>query len=188
MTSFAKILIIDPLNDFTHVQGFYGQRHGINQITDAKNKINQMLTSINHEDIIVIRSDYRPHQFGDDLHMSLPGTFGHQVDSDLMLSDRMVFITKTDHSSFSSDTLKDYLKTSKTDTLFICGFLAEYCVKHSAHDALDAGFKVFLVEDAIATGDDVQDRKDKTLQELAMRGAKIINSKSFSGGLRTTLN
>lgn len=172
----GKLVLIDPQNDFTHVRGFYGQRHGLQHLSEAKGKINELLHSANKADVIVICSDYQPNQFGEGLQLCIPNTFGHQTDTDLELEDIMNFFTKSEHSCFTSDPFRNYLNASKTDTLFICGFLAEYCIKQSAIDALEAGFQVYLVEDAIATGDDVQGRKEKAFQELTTGGARSIRA------------
>jgi nicotinamidase/pyrazinamidase len=172
----GKLVIIDPQNDFTHVRGFYGQRHGLQHISEAKGKINDMLPSVNKADVMVICSDYGPNQFGEGLQLCIPDTFGHQIDPDLDLDDTMTWMTKTEHSCFSSEVFRNYLKAFDVTTLFICGFLAEYCIKQSAIDALEAGFQVYLVEDAIATGDDVQERKMQMLKDLVWKGAKITQT------------
>jgi nicotinamidase-related amidase len=58
-------------------------------------------------------------------------------------------------------------------------FLAEYYVKQTAIHALNLGYKVFLVEDCIATGDDVQYRKQQAFAELKDKGAIIIQRKEL---------
>lgn len=56
------LVIIDPQNDFTNVNGHYSTRHGIRQISDAKSNINLLAVSTRH-DTIIVRSDYKPDQF-----------------------------------------------------------------------------------------------------------------------------
>ena len=174
------LVIIDPQNDFTHLEGSYARKHaGITQITESKARINQLLHSFNPNEILFVRSDYKPDQFEQGLSICIPGTFGHQIDADFVVDNTWSLFTKTEHSCFSSEEFRKQLAVGKTDTLFLCGYLAEYCVRQTAADALEAGCKVYLVDDCIATGDDVQHRKQQALAELKRKGAIIIESKDL---------
>ena len=173
----SAFIIIDPQNDFTSREGNYAKRHtGITQIEAAKENINKLLAWRHIENFIVIKSHYSPHQFGKGLYMCIPGTFGHQIDKDLYLDEKTMLIIKAEHSAFSSRQFKEYIKREEIDTLILCGFLAEYCVKQTALDAIEAGYKVQLVEDCIGTGDDVQYRKQQMMEVLQQKGAKVTKS------------
>lgn len=174
------LIVIDPQNDFTSLQGNYAQRHtGIGEIEAAKYRINKLVQLIGPENTAVVSSDYRPGQFIPGLNICIPGTIGHALDADLAVDDAMNFFTKTDHSCFSSPAFTQYLETNKINTLLLTGFLAEYCVKQTALDALAKSFKVIIIEDGIATGDDVLHRKNDTIEELIKKGGITINSKSL---------
>jgi nicotinamidase-related amidase len=45
--------------------------------------------------------------------------------------------------------LAQFLRLRKVDRVFIAGLTADFCVKNTALDARDAGFTVFVVEDAV---------------------------------------
>lgn len=172
------LVIIDPQNDFTHPEGDYARRHaGVTQIAEARLGIINLLRSFDGNEAVIVRSDFKPEQFGHGLFLCIPGTFGHKIDADLQVDGTLNIVTKTAHSCFSSEAFNELLNTGKTDTLILCGFLAEYCVKQTAIDALLLGYKVVLVEDCIATGDDVQSRKEQALAELMEKGAGITGSK-----------
>lgn len=176
----SLLIVIDPQNDFTSPQGNYAQRHaGIREIAATKNRINKLVQIIGPGKIVVVSSDYQPGQFTAGLNICIPSTAGHALDADLVLDKSMVFFTKTDHSCFSSPAFTQYLETNKINTLLLTGFLAEYCVKQTALDALAKGFKVIIIEDGIATGDDVLHRKHDTIQELIKKGVVIINSNNL---------
>ncbi len=176
-------IIIDPQNDFTSPEGNYAKRHsGIDQILAAKEKINGLLDLWGKEHFVVIKSDYRPHQFEHGLAMCIPGTFGHNLDKDLNFADDRRLIVKTDHSAFSSQHFKEYIESKGIDTLILCGFLAEYCVKQTALDAIEWGYKVYLLDDCIGTGDDVQHRKQQMMQELKQKGAEVTTSAVYKPG------
>jgi nicotinamidase/pyrazinamidase len=174
-------IIIDPQNDFTSLEGYYAKRHsGIAEILKAKENINKLLKLWSKENFVVIKSDYQPNQFGKGLAMCIPGTFGHHLNKDLHLDENISCIIKTEHSAFSSLSFREYIENNKIDTLVLCGFLAEYCVKQTALNAIESGYTVYLLEDCIGTGDDVQQRKLQMLQELEQKGAQVINSESYN--------
>ena len=171
------LVLIDPQNDFTHAESDYARRHkGVSWIAEAKSCINRLLQHFGKDQWVILRSDYRPGQFEAGLSIGIPGSFGHQIDADLPLDDSWTILAKTEHSCFSSEAFKDLLQARKADTLLLCGFLAEYCVKKTAADALRLGLRVILVEDCIGTGDDVQHRKDQVLAELMEMGATVVRS------------
>ncbi len=179
----SVFIIIDPQNDFTSREGNYAKRHtGITQIEVTKKNINKLLKWWGKEHFIVIQSHYRPHQFGQGLSMCISGTFGHRIDKDLYLDEETMLIIKAEHSAFSSGQFKEYIKRKGIDTLVICGFLAEYCVKQTALNAIEAGYKVQLPEDCIGTGDDVQYRKQQMIEALRQKGAEVTNSAFYKPG------
>ena len=173
-------LIIDPQNDFTSPEGNYAKRHaGITQIETAKKNINKLLALWDKENFIVITSDYRPDQFGEGLSLCIPGTFGHEIDKEFDLDKETMLIIKAEHSAFSSDYFKEHIKNEQVDTLILCGFLAEYCVKQTALDAIELGYRVDLLNDCIGTGDDVQYRKQQTVEELKEKGAQVRDANFY---------
>jgi nicotinamidase/pyrazinamidase len=74
--------------------------------------------------------------------------------------------------------LDEYLHHHQVKDLYIAGLLAEYCVKASAEDGLKKGYRVWLIEDAIASSD--PSIKNCCLQQLAKQGAKILQSKNLN--------
>ena len=53
-----------------------------------------------------------------------------------------------DNAHRKSTGLADYLKAKGVDEVFICGLATDYCVKFSAHDARELGFRTTVIEDA----------------------------------------
>jgi nicotinamidase-related amidase len=172
------IVIIDPQKDFTHSQGNYATRHaGISQMLDAKMRINRLIGASDHKNIAIVFSDYVADQFGKNLPLCIPGTFGHELD--IRVTASCSLIAKSEHSCFSSREFVTFLESNQTEALLIGGFLAEYCVRASALDALAYKYDVTLLKDCIGTGDDVQDRKKQMLEELHGRGARLLDSDFF---------
>lgn len=168
------IVIIDPQKDFTDIKGAYAKNHPINQIQEVKARINKLTKQLDQNRFVIIYSNYQKDQFGTGISMCIENTKGHEIDLDLDLSFQL--ISKTQHSSFSSQDFKNYLKNNPIQKLLLCGFLAEYCIKETAINALEAGYEVVLLKELIATGDDVQYRKEEMLTDLENKGATINNN------------
>ncbi|HEX7344665.1 MAG TPA: nicotinamidase, partial [bacterium] len=82
-------------------------------------------------------------------------TPGAQLHDDLRLPETPRVINKGSdpqkeaYSAFQGTNLEQQLRKLDTQRLFICGLATDYCVKHTALDALNNKFKVILVEDAV---------------------------------------
>lgn len=88
------------------------------------------------------------------------GTKGAEFHPDLKLPENTIIITKGEdpekdsYSVFqgfdpSGKTFKNTLKDLNVTQLFVGGLATDYCVKESVLDALDSGFEVSLLVDAI---------------------------------------
>lgn len=53
-----------------------------------------------------------------------------------------------DNSHRASTKLDEYLKGQGVTEIYVCGLATDYCVKFTALDAVELGFKTFLIEDA----------------------------------------
>ncbi|QLC66589.1 cysteine hydrolase [Flavobacterium sp. LPB0248] len=171
LTSEELLVIIDPQKDFTDPEGVYAKKHPIKQIIKVKNKINSLIKQIDTKRFVIIFSNYQKDQFGNGISMCIEGTKGHEID--LNFDDSSILISKTQHSSFSSQEFKKFLKENKIRRLVLCGFLAEYCIKQTALDGLKSGYEIVLLKELIQTGDDVQHRIEEVLLDLQNQGATI---------------
>ncbi len=69
--------------------------------------------------------------------------------------------------------LYDYLKEKGVTTLYCVGLVTEYCVKETVLDALQLGFRVFVVQEGISPidlNDGIQ-----AIEELRAAGAEVIS-------------
>jgi nicotinamidase/pyrazinamidase len=69
--------------------------------------------------------------------------------------------------------LSGYLKDRGVEEVFLCGLARDFCVKWSAEDALQEGFKTFVIWDLCRSIDSSSD--DSLRRDLTQRGAKIIS-------------
>lgn len=77
--------------------------------------------------------------------------------------------------------LKSYLRTCNISTLYLCGVATDYCVKFTALDACQLGFKTFVIADACRAVNLKPDDSIQALEAMQAVGAIIINSKDLSG-------
>lgn len=73
--------------------------------------------------------------------------------------------------------LGDYLKEQAVSEVYVMGLATDYCVKFTALDALELGFKTYLILDG-SRGVNLQDGDvDKAVEEMKDKGVSIINAK-----------
>jgi nicotinamidase/pyrazinamidase len=79
-----------------------------------------------------------------------------------------------DNGHKKSTGLSGYLKERGVERVYVCGLAGDYCVFYTIKDALQAGFKATLIEDATRA----INKKDfeKAKEEILKTGGKIINS------------
>jgi nicotinamidase/pyrazinamidase len=79
-----------------------------------------------------------------------------------------------DNGKKKSTGLGDYLKGKGIENVYLAGLAADFCVGYTALDALELGFKVFLLEDATRAID--QEGWLKMKNQIINNGGKIIRS------------
>jgi nicotinamidase/pyrazinamidase len=75
--------------------------------------------------------------------------------------------------------LAGYLKERKIDTLFVTGLATDFCVAWTAMDARNAGFDVYVVEDA-CRGIDLNGSIAKAWEDMTKLGVKKIESSDIA--------
>lgn len=121
----------------------------------------------------------------------IQGTEGASFHPDLDTTNAQLIIRKgfrpeiDSYSAFyeNDDTtvtgLKGYLNNRSIDTLYVCGLATDFCVKWSVIDGLNEGFKVSVIEDAVA-GIDLDGSVNQAWDEMAKAGAKRVHSSQIS--------
>ena len=82
---------------------------------------------------------------------AMAGTPGAEFDTRLTRAPNLIEITKTKSDSFGNPTLDARLADHHVGQLYIAGLDAAYCVKATIAGALNRGYTVDVVRDAIAT-------------------------------------
>jgi nicotinamidase/pyrazinamidase len=77
--------------------------------------------------------------------------------------------------------LADYLQDRNVDRIFLCGLATDYCVKFSALDSVEAGFKTILIEDACRGVDLKPGDSARAIEAMRRAGVSITQSISYRG-------
>lgn len=73
--------------------------------------------------------------------------------------------------------LTGYLKDRGVEDVFLCGLARDFCVRWSAEDALQEGFRVFVISELCRSIDPSSD--NDVHRDLTRRGAEIISLRSL---------
>ena len=84
-----------------------------------------------------------------------------------------------DNGHLKSTGLADYLAQHKFDELYLAGLAADYCVKFSALDAVQLGFKTILFEEATKAVNLQPGDFKRSLSELKEAGVHVISIDQF---------
>jgi len=72
--------------------------------------------------------------------------------------------------------LAGFLRERGADEVYLAGLATDYCVKFTALDAMECGFRAHVVEDGCRGVNIAPDDSEKALTEMKAAGARIIMS------------
>lgn len=84
-----------------------------------------------------------------------------------------------DNGRRKSTGLSGYLKERGVEAVYVCGLAADYCVFFTVRDALQLGFRTFLIEDATRAIN--KDGFEKAKREVVSLGGTVLNSEKILG-------
>jgi nicotinamidase/pyrazinamidase len=191
----TALLVVDVQNDFADPKGSL-HVSGAHEILPV---VNRELEHARRESaLIVYTQDWHPHttphfrkdggiwpvhcvkhSWGAELHPAL-----HRVRSaTVILKGRG---GEDGYSGFSSRDpvsgapgrtgLHDVLRKHRIERVVIAGLTTDYCVKETALDALDAGYDVTVLYDAIRAVNLRPDDGERALAEVSRRGGRVMES------------
>jgi len=114
------------------------------------------------------------------------GSDGAAFAPDLQLPDDVTVISKATrpdkdaYSGFEDTDLAERLRAAGIRRLFVGGLATDYCVLNTVRDALQAGFEVVVLEDAIRAVDVQPDDGARAIAEMKKRGARFSRSDRLS--------
>jgi nicotinamidase/pyrazinamidase len=175
------LLIIDYQNDFARPDGALAVPEG----EEIAERINELARSGEY-DVIVATRDRHPPDHGSFEQLGgiwpvhcVQETEGAELHPALDASALDVVVDKgqdvaTDgYSGFDGTRLAELLREHDVERVTVVGLATDYCVKHTALEALQEGFTV-IVDTTAVRGVDVEDGdSDRALAEMRAAGANI---------------
>lgn len=182
------IILVDIQNDFCPAGALAVS--GGDSIVNPSNKLIQKFVSENLP--VVFTRDWHPadhSSFTDNGGIwpshCVAGTPGADFHPDLLLPESALIFSKAvtaerdAYSGFEGTTLDAELKTAGVDELVICGLATDYCVKNTALDAVNLGYRVELAADCIRAVDVNPGDGDAAIDEMRKAGIIITDSKAL---------
>ncbi|HEY7537590.1 MAG TPA: bifunctional nicotinamidase/pyrazinamidase [Gaiellaceae bacterium] len=77
------------------------------------------------------------------------------------------------YSAFQDTELGELLRDAGVERLYVAGLATDYCVRQSVLDALERGFEVVVVEDAIRGVDVEPGDSARAIEEMRAAGARL---------------
>ncbi len=85
-----------------------------------------------------------------------------------------------DNGHRKSTGLGEYLKQQGVDEVYICGLTTDYCVKYSALDAAELGFKTHVIQDACRGVNLHPGDVEKAIEHMKTKGVAVLSSGEWS--------
>jgi nicotinamidase/pyrazinamidase len=188
----TALVVVDVQNDFVDPAGSLSVE-GAEEILPA---VNREIRAANAAGVpIFYTRDWHPEQTphfqtqgGPWPPHCIQGTWGAQFHPDLEVVEGAQFLYKgtgkeDGYSAFSvrhpgskerhSTGLHERMQERGIRHIAVAGLTTDYCVRETAHDALDYGYRITVVEDAVRPVDREPGDGDRALEEISARGAQI---------------
>lgn len=200
ITDTTALLIVDVQNDFLPT-GVLPVKDGelvvpyINSIMD-KYKYIVASRDWHPQNHMSFSSNNPPHNIGDSIVIDsiqqtlwpdhcIQNTFGAEFAVGLHIEKIQNEIKKADNKKaecyscffdcfLNKTPLDDIIKKNNIDTLHICGLATDYCVKHTACDALFLNYKTYLLTEGIRAVNLQPDDGEKAIQFMHDRGVILL--------------
>ena len=195
------LIIVDPQNDF--MQGGALEVPKANEIILEINKLQKEFDLViftkdwhpeNHKSFVSQHKNKNVYDLVDlnglqqvvwPVHC-VENTFGSEIHKDIEVKEGAFFFTKGtdieidsysgffDNGKKKSTGLHDFLQKKGVKEVSVCGLAADYCVKFTAIDAADLGYKTRLIKNATRAVNLNPNDFENALTEMKERGVEIV--------------
>jgi nicotinamidase/pyrazinamidase len=107
---------------------------------------------------------------------AIKGSPGAEIDKRIAILSDYVF-TKSKGDAFSNPELEALLVEQQVNELYLVGLDAEYCVHNTAQGALNRGYAVNIITDAVVLGH--EEVWEELLQQYREEGITLLTSQQF---------
>lgn len=151
------LMVIDVQEDYT---GVFGKQPPLFKNVDAQIKtINRLINNASKSGmkVVYIRQIFDNNFFTRKfIGRAIDGLPGTEVDNRIKVINSNDF-TKKISDAFSNPKLEAFLISSQVNEVYLVGLDAAYCVYYTAMGALNRGYRVTVVEDAVMTRKNMSD-------------------------------
>lgn len=171
------LLVIDVQEDYTGLKAKQppvfknpeAQIGTINRLIDSASKSGMKVAYIRQ----VFDNNFFTRLFVGRAIDGMPGT---ELDSRIKVINKNDF-TKKISDAFSNHRLEEFLIQNQVDEVYLTGLDAAYCVYYTALGALNRGYKVSVVKDAVLTRKNIAD----ILKSYTEKGIVLTTSSEITG-------
>jgi len=180
------LLVIDLLNDFLDSWPADAR----DRLVRSTNELIALMRATNHPVIWVRQefapdlSDAFPEMRARGIRITIRGTRGSQIASELNVGPGDVIVIKTRYSAFFGTNLDQLLAALHPDTLILAGINTHACIRMTAIDAYQRDFPVILAADCIDSYD--RQHHEISLRYMKDKIASVMTNAEIAARLRDT--
>lgn len=173
----SALVVIDVQEDFTGPDARWPYADGDRLVEEVNHLI--VAAASRKMEVVYIRNEHTDPPWFIKLHgMNLAGDPLTAIDSRINRVNDRVF-TKSRGDAFSNPDLERHLVHNQVDHVYLVGLDAAQCVTSTARGALNRGYAVSIVRDAVITASD--EPIDVILEPLRTDGATIVDGSGIKG-------
>jgi nicotinamidase-related amidase len=181
------LIVIDMLNDFLREWGPVPKQ----RLVQSVNELVTFIRESGHP-VIWVRQEFEPDlqdAFADvkrkGIRITIKGTHGCQIDSDLTVAPTDLVVIKKRYSAFYGTNLDEVLKKLNLDALILAGINTHACIRMTAIDAYQRDWMVTVASDCVNSYD--QEHHDVSLRYMIRANiASVMTNQEIRSSLTET--
>ncbi len=177
------LIVIDMLNDF--LDRWEAARK--EELVQAINELVVIVRNAGHP-VLWVRQEFEPNlrdafpeMKAKGIQITIKGTPGAQILSDLAVSPSDPVIVKKRYSAFFGTNLDEVLNQFHPDSIILAGINTHACVRMTAIDAYQRDWPVILASDCVDSYD--REHHDITLRYIKDKLAAVLTNKEIAAAL-----
>jgi nicotinamidase-related amidase len=177
------LIVIDMLNDY--FESWEVARR--EELVDAINKLVSLFRS-SGAPVVWVRQEFEPdlqdafpEMRAKGIHITIKGTAGCQILSELAVASSDPVIIKKRYSAFFGTNLDEFLDQLQPDSIVLAGINTHACIRMTAIDAYQRDWPVILASDCIDSYD--RAHHDVTLRYMKDKVASVLTNREIQSVL-----
>jgi nicotinamidase-related amidase len=179
------LIVIDMLNDFL-ANWEPGQRQ---KLVQAINELVGVMRGYSHP-VIWVRQEFEPdlqdafpEMKAKGIHITIKGTMGCQIVSELAIALSDVVIVKKRYSAFFGTELDETLAQLRPDAIILAGINTHACIRTTAIDAYQRDWSVVLALECIDSYD--REHHEVSLKYMKDKLAAVLTNQEIKSALQS---